>query len=167
MENTKAKSTIPTAIVLLLLVALASFGVYKFATTSDLFDSSGDYVKNTAAKGDVEMFMRACENINYDTLVKDYKDYLGKPIMYWAYIEGRSDNFGGGVEYIVNIPMKDKKVRVAKIKALFKTEYNRGDYVQIYGTLSDLIKYKDATVIPYIEARKFVLKVEEDDEEAQ
>ena len=151
----KINSTIVTALWVALLIASLGFGGYKLLT-SDIFDTTGGYVKAIADNNDIDYFMQTCTSINYDTMMLNYTNYTGKPIKYLVKIVDETTSFGGSVEYIVNVTMDDDTVRLVEVKPLFQDTFYKGDSVIMYGTLKGVVKYNNAGNIPYIEARKFV-----------
>lgn len=174
MQKKASQSNIVIIIVTILIVALAGFGIYKLAQTN-VFDSSGGYVKDLADDKDVIGFMEKSESVSYYDLVNgttdDFKD---KAIKYWGYITDKEVATDKTATYNILVVMnKQDTAKVSEkydktsdglalgpIVVYTEKAYNTfsiGDYVWMYGTLDEFEKTTEHEKVPCFKAKKLVL----------
>lgn len=174
MKTKLSQSNTVIIIVTILVIGLVGFGIYKLSETN-VFDSSGRYVKELADDKDIKGFMEKAKAISYyDIISGELEDFEDTPIKYWGYITDKEVATDKTATYTMFMVMNKADTAkagssydktsdgLALAPVIFKTSkaYNTfsiGDYIWMYGTLSEFKETEEHNKVPYFEARKLVL----------
>lgn len=154
MSSGKVKSMLITGVVASVIIGGLSLGIYKLSAT-DLFDSTGGYVKTKVESDGVAAFMQKCNTFKYEDVSESPDKYINSNLKFWATIVDIEKISNGDIEYLVKFNGTDTAVKLIKVKALNKESFFKGDKVYVFGTLTKMVQTKDSK-IPYIEARRLL-----------
>ena len=178
MSKKSLKSNSIIIAVALLIIAVVCFAIYMLSS-SNIFDTSGGYIKDMAKDGDVATFVEEAETPSYEAIVSNknsLEEFKGKPLKYWGCIDSKEVFNDKTALYKMTVILnkedtnklgdkyKKNSEGLALAQITFRTSagYNNfvvGDYVFMYGNLTEL-NDSDGELIPHFEAVKVVLDSE-------
>lgn len=151
----KAKSIIWGLVLGLGIVGLSGILVYKL-TTSNMFDSRGEYIADMESDSLVSFIARS-NNIDYLDLVNNPKENTGEAIKFWANVISVDKTALGINKYTVTVANANEEVdrQIVIIRIDSDEEIYKGERVQIFGTFEKLVRYgTDGDKVPYIKVLK-------------
>lgn len=178
MANSKASDTGSSikSILIGVLIIGAVVGLILILAKSNIFDTSGGYIKDMAKEGDVAGFVESAKVIPYpDLLNGEVEDFENVAIKYYATVVDREMDDDKTAIYTFNVtvnakdsqklssnlyPKNANKEATVVVKGHASEGYSRftvGDNVYIYGELTEFVETEKYDKVPFLELKKVVL----------